>query len=201
MRTIFTFVSLSLFLLFFNPANATVYNVSVSNYQFTPSNFNAYVGDTVRWTLSGGSHTTTSTSVPAGAANWDHVFTTVDESFIYVIKVAGTYNYESTYDVGYYYNMVAGFTVTSITGIDPVSPPVSHLLIPNPFTGSLMINYDKAGTLMVFNLLGEKVAGIKVEGDNDQQEINVSSLPSGIYIISFVSEGNLVETRKLIKQY
>ena len=41
-------------------ADATIHDISIGNFFFTPSNTIANVGDTVRWTWVGGSHSTTS---------------------------------------------------------------------------------------------------------------------------------------------
>lgn len=84
---------LFLFFICFATIKATTINVDVSNFAFTPVSFDAAVGDTVTWTLVEGTHTTTSTSVPAGAATWNYAFSGVGDTFSYVITVAGVYEY------------------------------------------------------------------------------------------------------------
>ena len=76
-----------------------VRQVGAVNFVFVPANFSANVGDTIRFTFGNGStpggfpHTTTSTSVPAGAATWDNPLNATNTVFNYVVRVAGTYNY------------------------------------------------------------------------------------------------------------
>ena len=81
--------------LFTVPNNATVVNVDVGDNFFSPVSFSIAVGDTIVWTVSGSnSHTTTSTSVPVGAATWDYSFTGVADTYTYVVTVAGVYEYQ-----------------------------------------------------------------------------------------------------------
>lgn len=75
---------------------ANKFTVSVANFQFTPSNLNVSVGDTIEWVWQNGFHTTTSTSIPAGAATWDSPITTSSTTFEYVITAPGIYNYWCT---------------------------------------------------------------------------------------------------------
>ncbi len=84
-------------------AHATVYPVSVSNFQFNPATVNAAVGDTITWTWVAGSfpHTTTCepasqgafNSLPDGAATWNVPMNSTSITFSYVLKVSGTYHY------------------------------------------------------------------------------------------------------------
>jgi len=90
---------------------ATIHQVQVSNYQFNPSNLSVNVGDTVKWVWVSGSHTTTSTAVPAGAATWDQPITSASTSYSYRVTVEGTYNYECTPHA--IMGMVASFTATT----------------------------------------------------------------------------------------
>ncbi|OGU75797.1 MAG: hypothetical protein A2V93_06155 [Ignavibacteria bacterium RBG_16_34_14] len=78
---------------FFTGVKATTINVSVNSFSFSPPFFSAQVGDTITWTLVAGSHTTTSTSVPAGAATWDYTFTGPGDTYSYVVQVEGVYEY------------------------------------------------------------------------------------------------------------
>ncbi len=82
-----------LFFIWGMSANATIHTVEVSNFQFSPAVLNANVGDTVRWTWIAGFHTTTSTSVPSGAASWNNPMTSGNTSFDYQLTVAGSYEY------------------------------------------------------------------------------------------------------------
>jgi len=88
---------LSLLFLFvaflFTGAKATVINVNVTDFAFSPVSFSVQVGDTITWTLVSGSHTTTSTSVPAGAASWNYTFTGLGDTFSYIVQVEGVYEY------------------------------------------------------------------------------------------------------------
>lgn len=72
---------------------------------FSPSSFSATVGDTVRWEGDFSMHTTTSTTIPAGAEPWNNASGT---SFSYVIMVPGTYRYQCTYHASL--GMVGSFT-------------------------------------------------------------------------------------------
>jgi plastocyanin len=76
--------------------SATIHDVQVSNFQFTPATVNAFVGDTVRWTLENGTHTTTSRTIPEGAAPWDSPIDPSNTTFDYVITEEGEYNYWCT---------------------------------------------------------------------------------------------------------
>ncbi|HSD63531.1 MAG TPA: T9SS type A sorting domain-containing protein [Ignavibacteriaceae bacterium] len=91
MKKIILFV---LFLCAFAPIiSAKIDSVSVADFAFTPSSFDAAVGDTILWTLVSGTHTTTSTSVPAGAPTWNHSFSGIGDSFSYIVTVEGVYEY------------------------------------------------------------------------------------------------------------
>ncbi|MFC2102829.1 T9SS type A sorting domain-containing protein [Bacteroidota bacterium] len=80
-------------LLFVVPAQSTIINIDVGDFFFSEVSFDAAVGDTIVWTLVAGTHTTTSTLVPSGAATWDYTFTGPADTFTYIITVAGLYEY------------------------------------------------------------------------------------------------------------
>jgi len=80
-------------LLFIVPVQSTTHNVDVGDFFFDEVSFSVAVGDTIVWTLISGTHTTTSTVVPAGAATWDYTFTGVSDTYTYIITVPGVYEY------------------------------------------------------------------------------------------------------------
>jgi plastocyanin len=83
--------------------------VTVKNYAFVPENFTVNVGDTVKFVWASGTHTTTSLTIPTGAADWDHAINSSSTSFIYVPSKTGTYDYKCTFHAAL--GMVASFTV------------------------------------------------------------------------------------------
>jgi plastocyanin len=78
---------------------ASTHNVTVTDASFSPSNFNAAVGDTVLWTFSANNYyqnNTASTSVPVGAATWSSGALSGGATYMYVITTAGSYSYNSS---------------------------------------------------------------------------------------------------------
>ncbi|MEP6684722.1 MAG: plastocyanin/azurin family copper-binding protein [Parafilimonas sp.] len=112
MKKIYLLIA-AIFILKISFANTFV--VTVSNYQFSPANVNAVVGDTIKWIWSSGFHTTTSTSVPAGAATWDAPMQGSGQTFLYKLTVAGSYNYFCSI------HPTAMLGTLNVTGILPVT--------------------------------------------------------------------------------
>src|SRR4051812_48236945 len=104
--------TLSLFVL---NTQARQIQVNVLNIQFSPKNFTAIIGDTIRFVWVSGVHTTTSTSVPAGALTWDSRIDNTHLSFLYPVKVAGTYNFKCTFHAAM--GMVGSFIVPPLAKI------------------------------------------------------------------------------------
>jgi plastocyanin len=102
------------------PARAVKHVVLVGNYFFNPSAVNVSVGDTVRWVWSAGSHTTTSGTIPGGAASWDEPITSSNNVYEYKVTVAGTYNYVCTPHAGM--GMTGTFTATGFVPTLSVAP-------------------------------------------------------------------------------
>lgn len=72
----------------------TVHTITASNFMFAPATIQTIaVGDTVRFVRAAGTHTTTSTSVPTGAASWDQPLNATNLVYDYVARVPGTYDY------------------------------------------------------------------------------------------------------------
>lgn len=118
-----TFLPLFIFLHAF-AVHATVHEVHVADFHFAPANFDAIVGDTVRWIWDNGTHTTTGTSVniPQGADTWDAPMDGSNQSFEYVIKVAGDYFYFSKLDG----DMSASFTATGTLPVQLINLQVNN---------------------------------------------------------------------------
>lgn len=88
-----------------------VVEVHVRNFTFAPETFTATVGDTIRFIWDIGSHTTTSTSVPAGAAAWDSPIGGANTQFDYKTTQKGNYSFKCTPHEGL--GMVGNFVVNS----------------------------------------------------------------------------------------
>lgn len=91
MKKLFTLFSV-LFIL--KASFATTHLINVSDFQFSPASTNAVVGDTIKWVWVNGFHTTSSVSVPSGAASWDSALIKAGAVFAYKLTVAGTYNFQ-----------------------------------------------------------------------------------------------------------
>ncbi len=117
-----------------------VHNVVASNFQFTPSNFTAVIGDTILFTFGptpNFSHTTTSVTIPAGAATWDSPLTTAVPSFKYVVTAPGVYNYKCT-PHAVTQGMVATFSVSAVTPVKMISFTASSQ------QGGALLNWETA---------------------------------------------------------
>ena len=79
--------------------NSATVTILVSSNQFTPSNVNVNLGDSIKFQWVDGFHTTTcdgifsGTSLPPGAATWDQTMSSGSPMYIYRVTVPGTYNY------------------------------------------------------------------------------------------------------------
>lgn len=124
MKTILrSIVFVNLFLAIMLPYNtwSAVHIVNVQNNFFSPANINnVQIGDVIRWVWVSGFHTTTSTTIPVGAASWDSPITSGSPTFEYTVTVAGSYNYVCTPHAGI--GMVGSFTVSAGSTLS-VSPP------------------------------------------------------------------------------
>ncbi len=100
---------------------ATKHIISVQNFSFSPASIpDVAVGDTMRWVWVSGSHTTTSTIIPATAAVWDSPINSTTTSFEYKVAVAGTFNYKCTPHAAM--GMVGSFTASTAAATLSVSP-------------------------------------------------------------------------------
>ncbi len=108
--------ALAIFLLM--SAHATIHTVNVANFSFTPNAVNAIVGDTMQWHWVSGNHTTTSTSVPVGAATWDSPMNSSTQTFQYILTVPGNYSYDCTIHSSI---MTGTITVTAAHNIPPTT--------------------------------------------------------------------------------
>ncbi len=100
MKRYYFFIIFMALIIFANNSIARTINVGVYNNYFSPTSFDAAVGDTIKWTLFEGTHNTTSSVIPQGAAAWSYTFTGVNDTYIYVVTVPGVYSYSCTFHTG-----------------------------------------------------------------------------------------------------
>lgn len=179
--------------------NAAVINVTVgaSGNNFSPATFSANIGDQVIWTLSSGVHNVTSATVPSGASSFSSgTMSTVGQTFSYTITHAGTYGYSCTFHTG----MVGGFNVTATTILEPATDLLTNAY-PNPFSDKLTIKYGKGiEKIEVYNVVGEKVKTVEnMNPAESKVEMDFETMAAGVYFYRTYSNGNVIETRKIVK--
>lgn len=178
-------------------ANATIHQISVSDFQFAPQTVNAVCGDTIQWNWVSGTHTTTSVSVPPGAATWNANITAFSGSFEYKVTVVGNYAYVCTPHSGM--GMVGAIVVTCTNDIADINNGYQSLAYPNPFSDKLTIEFPGADLIAFYNVLGEKVKTVVLSNTQTKAEISHADIRKGIYFYSIIKEGVIVETRKVVK--
>ncbi len=167
-----------------------------ANEGFSPEVANANCGDTIRWVLVSGTHTTASTSVPPGATTWASGNITTS-GYIYVVTVAGTYNYTCHPANGGHMN--ASIVVQCTSDIPSLSDLGSQVVYPNPSNGKLIVDIkdNSECSFVVYNSVSEKMFESRLSGPVTETDVN---LPNGIYYYQLHSESNLIGKGKLVIQ-
>jgi len=205
------FAIMFMFLISFSAvnSNATIVNITASNFSFTPVLVNVTVGDTVKWTWTSGSHTTTcdgqqGTVLPNGAASWDAELSSNAVTYMYVVTVSGNYQYVCTPhapDMSGTINAV----VSSISQINEIATGYKlSQNFPNPFNPETKINFSIPSSgfvdLKVYNAAGQNVTSLvnqRLSSGTYNVNWNASDVTSGVYFYTLKTE-NFTETKKML---
>ncbi len=202
----YLFVAVLFILVCYRYTEATTRIIHVQSLSFNPSATDATVGDTIKWVWDIGTHTTTSTSIPGGAAVWDAPIDNVNTSFSYIVTVAGLYNYKCSF---HQVNGMIGSVNVSPIGIQPVSGSVPEIFslsqnYPNPFNPVTIFSFGipkrTLVKLKVYDISGRDVALLVnevLEAGTYSVDWDASQYASGTYFYQFVSDG-FTQTKKLI---
>jgi len=185
--------------IFMNAATsfAVTYTIHVGSMAFTPSAITVNPGDVVTWVWDNGTHTTTSSRVPAGAATWDKPITSADPTYSYIPSVLGTYNYQCTFHftlgmIGTIYVVNPTISVASVV-TDPI-----FKIFPNP--ASEIIHLQLSQSLIPASVSLTDITGRQVMSRNNvtiSADFNLQSIPNGSYIIS-VQQGDAVRKQSIV---
>jgi len=199
---IFTFI---LFLSGFG-THATTVVVNVEDFEFNPQTFTINLGDTIIWSLdnSAGAHTTTSTTIPAGATAWNQALTQSMNTYMYVPAVAGNYSYICQYHVTM--GMAGTFTVSSSTGI--ASYASSKLSLMNVVVEgdkiNVMLSLPKPADLEIslFNVIGQELDRMTMyKGEGIFTEsLDAATLNRGIYFLKVSAGTDKIYRRFLVSR-
>ncbi len=184
-------------------AFATTHVVTQSSFTFSPNALNVVVGDIIQFQWTGGSHTTTSVSVPAGAASWDAPLTSASPTFEYTVTVEGAYAYVCTPHVGM--GMAGGFLATAAVSVPNLSSEV-EMNASVMDGGQLRVKLTGAScgfaTIGLLDIMGRNVAMMHqggISSDDFTLRHDVSGLQRGIYFVR-LQVGSFVTTRKVLIQ-
>ena len=205
MVSTFTKIKLNLLLitavLFANIGTAQIaIEVSVNSVTFAPSNITINVGDTVRWTNTGGSHNVNGTTAtyPSNPESFGNAISNTWVYF-YVFNTPGTYNYQC--DVHVAAGMVGEIIVLSPTGIEDNLSQIDQANIniyPNPNQGKVNMDIGelKVVSINVFGVNGKLVYNAEnINGPTYQFELNGAP---GVYILELKTQGE-TQHYKLVK--
>lgn len=158
---------------------------------FNPQTANAVCGDTIRWVLVSGTHTTASTIIPGGATPWSSPNITA-AGYTYVVSVAGTYNY--TCHPGTGGHMDASIVVSCSTDLPALSTSNFLEVYPNPSNGKLRIEMKNGATCFfeVYCITGERIFQLQISNLLTETDLKISN---GIYFYALKSE-----EQKIIKE-
>jgi plastocyanin len=171
---------------------------------YSPSELNVAVGDTVTWEGTFSSHPLSSTSVPQDAASFNKGS---GSTFSYLVHVPGNYNYECDFHTSS--GMTGSFSaiISSVEENVPWAQPGIFRLnqnYPNPFNPTTVISWqlavDSNVKLTVYNLLGEMVATLvseRMNSGNHTYPFDGKNLTSGVYYYQLVA-GNYREVKRMI---
>ncbi len=197
MKKVYTLVILSFaFTLFTFKANAKLWNVTVNASSFSPNTLpNVMCGDTIKWTLGSGSHTTTSTTIPPGATTWDAPITSTTPTFSYKVpNISGVYNYKCTP-----HGFTASFTVTCSVDTKESIANASSILYPNPFYSTLTLQYTNKDEIRISNSVGNLVKTILLNKSETKTTLYLENLNPGVYFYSTILDGVIRETKMIVK--
>ena len=198
MKKIYQTLILSALLFVSTSSIAVVHSVVVSNFQFTPASLSANVGDTIVWTFGGGTHTTTSNTIPLGADAWDRPINSIVQSFTYVITVAGTYDYICTP------HSFTGQIVAINTGIntlDLFSNFNIYALRSSTYNVSYSLTRSVNVKISVYDITGKSAKILKSSyqsAGNYLSTYNFEDLKKGIYIFEMIIDKHRLTKRLVI---
>ena len=87
------------------------------------------------------------------------------------------------------------FTYSNVGINTPIS--IQSRVYPNPAKELFYIECENFNTIKLYDMLGKEVL---TQNGKDKTEINISYLPSEIYIVTVFSEGKLMGNTKIVKQ-
>ena len=89
----------------------------------------------------------------------------------------------------------------TVTGMAALQPAASLDVFPNPTSGLVRValaNYREAVTLTVFDALGRTVQTVTVPAGTTTQELNLTAVPTGVYLLRARTAHN-VTTHRIVR--
>jgi len=196
---------LSLLMIFNLDSYATRYSIDVKDFEFSPSNLTSVkIGDTIHWEWKNGSHTTTSTTIPAGATAWDKLMDASHLTYDYIPTVAGTYHYKCTPHESM--GMVGQFTVLTTTGIEQNNRVPKITIYPKPFSDGVYINSVVQQGVFINHLTIYDVSGKLIrnasfnENSSFPDYLDLSTVQDGLIVFEFTDNLNRSYILKAVKK-
>jgi plastocyanin len=157
---------------------------------FSPKTFTAKVGDTVKWEGDFTFHDVQSTTIPSQATPW-HPGSLGQSVFIYVLKVAGAYDYQCNTHVAK--GMVGSFTVTASTAIVQPNSNAKQLdFQTRMLQGKNVVEFSLPEAAKVnvtlFTVLGKEIA-TKINGfaSAGSHKVALGPLAKGFYFVKLTT--------------
>lgn len=177
--------------------SAATVTINVMNNVFVPNNLTINSGDTIVWMWTEGTHTTTSTSIPAAGIPWNAPIDQNNLMFMYVPVISGNYQYQCNFHPG----MVAQFTVLEVSGIVEMISGVQFTIRTNP-TGDNLLHVElttpKSGMvdLTLHDITGREIKQLS-SGNQSQGEhhfdYDITAMASGVYLVKLATaEGEMI---------
>ena len=185
-------------------ASAITHTITQQGLSFAPEQLTVEVGDVILFQWTSGSHTTTSSSVPAGADTWDALLTPGMQTFEYTVTTEGAYEYVCTPHAlagmdGVFTAVLPSNTRTQVAANLSVNAGTSA-------NGQLFVELNNAttdmATVTLVDITGRNVAtlhhGAIADADFTIRH-DIAAIQRGIYFVRF-QEGARVVTRKVLVQ-
>lgn len=134
---------------------------------------------------------------------------TIDQSFKATVRPMGSYGYTSIH-----YRIFDTDNPADSVGVDLAWDFTTSIAentiqygfsrpLQNPADAFAVFNYnlqsaDQADRLVVFNMLGSKVKSVDVPGKSGALVLQTADLKAGVYMVSYISNGKIKDTCRLV---